>query len=192
MLDDIQGLFIGALVLSIGLAFLKSSELLIGGTAGIAFLLHYSLDWNFGLTLFFINTPFYLLGIKRKGWAFTLKTLLSVLLVGVFTELIPLVLNIDFINPVFGAIGGGLLLGTGMLIIFRHNASLGGFNILVLIIQENYGISAGKVQMVLDALIVMAGLWLVPMPLFLASILAVVLLNFVIGVNRKPNRYAGF
>ena len=41
-------------------------------------------------------------------------------------------------------------MGLGFLILFRHRSSLGGFNLLVLFIQERYGVPAGKVQMGLD------------------------------------------
>lgn len=192
LFDDLQGILTGTLVLSIGLAYLKSAELLTGGTAGVAFLLHYTTGWNFGLTLFLINIPFYILGIIRKGWMFTLKTLISVFLVGLFTELTPKVLLIEFIDPIFAAIGGGLLIGTGMLIVFRHNASLGGFNILALVLQDRYGFSAGKTMMLCDSLVLLAGLFLIPLPLLIISILGAILISFVISVNHKPGRYNGF
>ena len=41
-----------------------------------------------------------------------------------------------------------------MLILFRHRASLGGFNVLVLYLQERYGWRAGLIQMGLDCSIV--------------------------------------
>lgn len=192
LFDDLQGILTGTLVLSIGLAYLKSAELLTGGTAGVAFLVHYTTGWNFGLTLFIINIPFYILGVIRRGWLFTFKTLVSVSLVGLFTELTPAVLLIEFIDPVFAAIGGGLLIGTGMLIVFRHNASLGGFNILALVLQDRYGISAGKTLMLCDSLVVAAGLFLMPLWLLIISILGAVLISFVISVNHKPGRYNGF
>jgi len=192
LFDDLQGILTGTLVLSIGLAYLKSAELLTGGTAGVAFLVHYTTGWNFGLSLFIINIPFYILGVIRRGWLFTFKTLVSVSLVGLFTELTPAVLLIEFIDPVFAAIGGGLLIGTGMLIVFRHNASLGGFNILALVLQDRYGISAGKTLMLCDSLVVAAGLFLMPIWLLIISILGAVLISFVISVNHKPGRYNGF
>lgn len=192
LFEDLQAIFTGALAVAVGVLFLKTAGLLTGGTTGLAILLHYSTGINFGLTLFCVNLPFYILAVKRMGWRFTLKTLFAVFLVSSMTELIPLWLHVDAIDPVFASIGGGLLVGIGLLIVFRHKASLGGFNVLALYIQDKYGIAVGKTQMALDVSIVVAGLWLIPAWLLLVSVIGAVVLNFVLTVNHKPGRYTGF
>lgn len=192
LFDDLQAIFTGALAVAVGVLFLKTAGLLTGGTTGLAILLHYSTGINFGLTLFCVNLPFYILAVKRMGWRFTLKTLFAVFLVSSMTELIPLWLQIEVIDPVFASVGGGLLVGIGLLIVFRHKASLGGFNVLALYIQDRYGIAVGKTQMALDVSIVVAGLWLIPPWLLVVSVAGAVVLNFVITVNHKPGRYTGF
>ena len=191
-LDDLQALLTGSLVVAIGLVFIKHAGLLTGGTAGLAFLIHYSTGFNFGLILFLANIPFYLLSLKRMGWNFTLKTVVTVLMVSLLTESIPQVINITEINPFFAAVGGGLLMGVGMLILFRHRASMGGFNILVLYLQERFGWRAGKVQMLLDCTILIAALSILTPWLLIASILGAILLNFALVVNHKPGRYTAF
>ena len=192
LFEDLQAIFTGALAVAVGVLFLKTAGLLTGGTTGLAILLHYSTGINFGLTLFCVNLPFYILAVKRMEWRFTLKTLFAVFLVSSMTELIPLWLQIEAIDPVFASVGGGLLVGIGLLIVFRHKASLGGFNVLALYIQDRYGIAVGKTQMALDVSIVVAGLWLIPPWLLVVSVAGAVVLNFVITVNHKPGRYTGF
>ena len=191
-LDDLQAILTGSLIVAIGLVFIKQAGLLTGGTAGLAFLIHYSTGFNFGLVLFLANSPFYLLSLKRMGWDFTLKTVVTVLMVALLTESIPLVINITEINPFFAAVGGGLLMGVGMLILFRHRASMGGFNILVLYLQDRFGWRAGKVQMLLDCTILTAALSILTPWLLIASILGAILLNFALAVNHKPGRYTAF
>ena len=192
LFEDLQAIFTGALAVSMGVLLLKTAGLLTGGTTGLAILIHYSTGFNFGLALFCVNLPFYILAVKRMGWRFTLKTLFAVFLVSAMTELIPHWLQIDAIDPVFAAVGGGLLVGVGLLIVFRHKTSLGGFNVLALYVQDRYGISAGKTQMALDVSIVLAGLWLITPWLLLVSVMGAVVLNFVLTVNHKPGRYTGF
>lgn len=51
-------------------------------------------------------------------------------------------------------------MGLGMLILFRHRSSLGGFNVLCLFIQDRFGISVGKSQMAIDGLILLASFFL--------------------------------
>lgn len=191
-LDDLQAILTGSLIVAIGLVFIKQAGLLTGGTAGLAFLIHYSTGFNFGFTLFLANIPFYLLSLKRMGWDFTLKTIVTVLMVSLLAESIPLVIDIKEINLFFAAVGGGLLMGVGMLILFRHRASMGGFNILVLYLQDRFGWRAGKVQMALDCTILIAALSILTPWLLIASILGAILLNFALAVNHKPGRYIAF
>ena len=192
LFDDLQALLTGTLVVAVGLVFIKQAGLLTGGTTGMAFLIHYSTGFNFGLTLFLVNLPFYLLALKRMGWEFSLKTVSAVLLVSVLTETLPHLLDISSIDTLFAAVAGGLMMGVGMLILFRHKASLGGFNILVLYLQDRFGLSGGKVQMGLDCTILVAARWIVPPWLLVASILGAILLNFALTVNHKPGRYTAF
>lgn len=85
-------------------------------------------------------------------------------------------------------LGGGLI-GTGMLVIFRHKMSLGGFNILALYLQERFGIRAGKVQMGLDCTIVILSLFIVDISLILLSVVGAVVTNLILAMNHKPGRY---
>ncbi len=192
LFDDAQGILTGALVVSIGILFIKQAGLLTGGAVGIAFLIHYATGSNFGLTLFFVNLPFYWLAVRRMGMEFTLKTLATVLLVSLLSEGLPQVVEIGAIDPFFAGLAGGLLMGVGMLILFRHRSSLGGLNVLVLWLQERFGWRAGKLQMGLDVTILLAATLLAPPLVLAASVLGAVLLNFALAVNHKPGRYMAF
>jgi uncharacterized membrane-anchored protein YitT (DUF2179 family) len=81
-------------------------------------------------------------------------------------------------------------MGAGLLILFRHRASLGDLNVLVLRLQDTRGWRAGKVQMALDALILLAAAPWVGEPALALSVLAAVALNLALAVNHRPGRYA--
>lgn len=165
------------------------SGLLTGGTAGIAFLIHYATGWNFGLVFFLINLPFYGLAWQRMGKVFTLKTFAAVGLLSVFVNLVPQLLSFLTLSVPFTAVMGGLLMGTGMLVLFRHKASLGGFNVLVLYLQERFGWRAGRIQMALDCFIVLASFALVDWQHVALSVLGAVVLNQTIATNHRAGRY---
>jgi uncharacterized membrane-anchored protein YitT (DUF2179 family) len=76
-----------------------------------------------------------------------------------------------------------------MLMLFRHRASLGGLNVLVLYLQERFGWRAGKVQMALDSLIVLGGLVVADVPRVALSVLGAVVLNLTLAINHRPGRY---
>lgn len=92
----------------------------------------------------------------------------------------------------FAALAGGLLIGTGFIILFRHKASLGGLNMLVLWLQDRFGWRAGVVQMALDAIILLAAWPWVDAPRLALSVLAAVAMNVALAVNHKPGRYIAF
>ena len=187
--EDIQALVIGTLFVALGVVMFGTAGLLTGGTAGIAFLIHYATGVSFSLAFFVINLPFYVFAWKRMGRAFTAKTFAAVGLLSLFVHFLPQGLHFDFLSPPLAAVLGGLLCGTGMLMLFRHRASLGGLNVLVLYLQERLGWRAGKVQMAMDALIVLGALMVADGERVALSVLGAVVLNMTLAINHRPGRY---
>jgi uncharacterized membrane-anchored protein YitT (DUF2179 family) len=190
LFDDAQGLLTGTLFVALALVLFRHAGLVTGGTAGLAFIAHYALGLPFGAAFFAINLPFYALAWRRMGARFTLKTFAAVGLLSGLAEAVPHWVVLQSVEPGFAALGGGLLMGAGLLILFRHRASLGGLNVLVLWLQETRGWRAGKVQMALDALILLAAAPWIGGTALAWSVLAAVALNFALAVNHKPGRYA--
>lgn len=187
--EDVLALLTGTLFAALGVLMFKQIGLVTGGTTGIAFLLHYATGWNFGLVFFALNLPFYALAWQRMGRAFTLKTFSAVLLLAAFTNLLPQWLHFDVLHPWLATVLGGSLMGCGMLILFRHRASLGGFNVLVLYLQERFGWRAGVLQMGLDCSIVLVSFFLRDWGLILLSVLGAVVVNQTLATNHRAGRY---
>lgn len=189
LLEDAQALVTGTLFVALGVTLFRHAGLVTGGTAGIAFVVHYAAGWPFGALFFVLNLPFYWLAWRRMGARFTVKTFVAVALLALLTELLPHWIVLQQVQPLFAALGGGLLAGAGFLILFRHQASLGGLNVLVLWLQERRGWRAGKLQMGIDVAILLAATpWLDARRLAL-SVLGALALNFALAVNHKPGRY---
>jgi uncharacterized membrane-anchored protein YitT (DUF2179 family) len=191
LFEDAQALVTAALFIALGVGMIGHAGLLTGGTAGIAFLVHYLTGWRFGLVFFLINLPFAAFAARTLGGVFTVKSLAAVTLVSVCAELLPRVLRFDWLQPVYAAVMGGFLIGAGLLMLFRHNASLGGVNVLVLWLQQRHGWRAGAVQMAIDCAIVVAALAIVAPARVALSVLGAVALNFVVAINHRPGRYLG-
>lgn len=187
--EDFIALLCGTVLVVLGVAMFRQASMVAGGTTGIAFLVHYASHVNFGLALFLINLPFYWLAWRHMGREFTLKTFAAVALMSAEIELLPRVLSFSTLNPLFAAVAGGLLIGTGMLILFRHRASIGGIGVVAVLLQERRGWRAGKVQMTIDCCIVTAALFVVPLPQVLLSVLGALTLNLVLAMNHRPGRY---
>ncbi len=189
LLEDILAILVGTLLVAFGVAMFKQAGLLTGSTAGIAFLIHYQSGVPFGVVFSLINVPFYWLALKRMGWAFTIKTFVAVSLLSLFSGLHAQFAHFGLLDPFYSGVVGGLMMGMGFIALFRHKASLGGINILALYLQDRHGIRAGKLQLGVDLLILLASLFMVSLPALLGSILGALALNMVIGFNHRPDRY---
>lgn len=188
-LEDAQALLSATLLIALAINLYKGAGLLTGGTAGLGFLLSYLTPLSFGVGYFLINLPFYVLAWRRMGWRFTLRTLGAVSLVALFADLGSRWVRFEALQPVYAAVLGGILMGIGMLILFRHRASLGGVNLLVLYLQDRHGWRAGKVQMAIDCLILLGALAALDWQAIGISVLGAVVLNLVLAFNHKAGRY---
>lgn len=189
--ENMFGVLTGTFVASFGLVLLTEAQAVTGGTAGLALLASYGLPMSFGLLFLLVNVPFFVLAWVVKGWQFTLRTLVCVGLVSAMSTLHESMLDIDRIAAPYATVGGNLIAGIGLLIVFRHGASLGGFNIVALVAQERLGWRAGYVQMVLDVLVVVGALTVVAPQNVLLSAVGAVVLNLVLALNHRPGRYTG-
>lgn len=193
IVDDILGILCGTVVISIGLFLLRAGGVVSGGTAGVSLLLDYATPVPFGVLFFAVNVPFFLLAIRGKGWGFVLRSCLAITLVSATASIhaIPGIgaLGAIDLNPFYAAVVGSVIAGVGVIIMFRHGASMGGFNIVGLLLQERFHLRAGYVMMVLDTIVVLAAFSVAPWPVVLASAIGVVVMNLIIAVNHRPGRY---
>jgi len=162
-----------------------------GGTAGLSLLLGYATGWPFWALFTLINVPFALLAVWRRGWSFTIRTVISIVLVSVWAPVHDALFPIGWIEPWYGTLAGNLLAGVGVLILFRHRSSIGGINIIGLEVQDRTGFRAGWTMMIFDLVIILCALWVIPWPNVVMSAAGAVLLNLVLALNHRPGRYLG-
>lgn len=189
--EEVLGFLTGTFLVSFGLFLLQDSETVTGGTAGLSLLLTYATQVPFEVLFIVVNLPFLALAVWKKGWSFTLRTLLAVCLVSALSALHPRAIGSIEIHPVYAALAGNLIIGVGLLVVFRHRGSLGGFNVLALLAQERLGWRAGYVQLSLDLAVVLAAFAVVSPSLVLLSVAGAVVLNIVLAFNHRPGRYLG-
>jgi uncharacterized membrane-anchored protein YitT (DUF2179 family) len=189
--EDALAVLLGTLFVAFGMLIYAKAVLLVGGMAGLALLLQYITGISFGLVFFFVNLPFYVLAVKRMGWRFALRTFVAVSLVSIFSRLTPSWVDFSHLDPVYATVVGGGLVGTGLLMLFRHRTGLGGVNILAIYLQENFGVRAGYFQLVVDfSILAVAFFILTPQHLAL-SVLGAAIVNMIVAINHKPGRYLG-
>ncbi|WP_210396863.1 YitT family protein [Motiliproteus sediminis] len=179
----LEGCFLAAL----GIVFLKSSQLVAGGTTGIALIADGLFDsWSFGPLFFLINLPFYWLGWRMLGLGFLLRTTFCVGLVSVMVELLLAQVTLQVPYALLSAVISGVLIAFGMVLILRAGGSLGGLNILGLCLQQRWGVPAARVILATDLLIMSAALLLYGWQTVLWSAVCVTLLGVILGRHYRP------
>lgn len=187
--EDLLAWVIGALVTAFGLYLVKSAGAVTGGTAGLVLLLSRVTGLPFAGVFAVINVPFAVLAWRRRGLRFVIASVATVLLLSGFSLLQPRVIALQHVNPVYAALLGNLAAGIGLLIILRHQSSLGGFNVIALVCQDRLGWRAGYVLLALDATVIALSALVTPWQTVALSAAGVVVLNLVLVVNHKPGRY---
>ncbi|WP_298499482.1 YitT family protein [uncultured Maritimibacter sp.] len=189
LIEDAFAFLTGATLMALSVQFLQAGELFTGQVAGASLILSYLSGYSFGLVFFIINLPFYAFSVLRMGWRFTLKSFAAVLLMSVIANFMASRMVIEVPHPAVGAVLAGLIAGAGLLVLFRHGASMGGIGMMALFLQDNFGIKAGLVQLGFDACIFAFAVFFFPPSVVLWSLLGAVVLNIVITLNHRRDRY---
>jgi uncharacterized membrane-anchored protein YitT (DUF2179 family) len=189
--EDAIAIVVGTLFMALGVVIYTKAVLLAGSTAGVALLLQYASGISFWWLFFAINLPFYILAVRKLGWAFTLRTFVAVTLVSVFTRLTSELVSFAHLDPLYAAVMGGALSGAGLLILFRHRTGLGGINVLAIYLQDRFGLRAGYFQLAVDLAILAAAFFVIPLDRLALSVLGAVIVNMTLAINHRPGRYLG-
>lgn len=189
LIEDAQGIAYGSTMAAFGIVILTHLGLVTGQTAGLAVLISYLSGWSFGPVFFAINLPFYLVGYLRMGWRFTVKTFLAVALLSALSLWLPSQVQFGTLNPWVGAVLFGFLSGSALLALFRHGASLGGVGIVALMLQDRLGWRAGWVQLGFDAVLFTLAFAVIEARLVIVSFLGALVVNLVIAINHRRDRY---
>ncbi len=187
--DDIQGLVVGTLLVALSVQFLQACDLFTGQIAGLSLVTAKATGMTFGTIFFVLNLPFYIIAYLRMGWFFTLKTFAAVGLLTLWTFLLPKVFAIASVHPLVGAALAGVTAGAGLIVLFRHGATLGGVGIVAVWLQDAKGIKAGWVQLGFDVLVFGLALSFFDRNAVVFSLVGAAITNIMIATNHRRDRY---
>jgi hypothetical protein len=188
-IEDLSGLCTGSILITVGLALLKSAGLMTSGISGVVLIANYLTGYQIGVIFFTINIPFYILSLAKLGWFFTLKTVMAIGLVSILTAHLPFVFELRAINSPIVGFFGGIATGIGLLALFRHGGSIGGTSILALYMQKWFGVPAWHVLILADLTIFGVAFYIIGFDKTLLSMPGAIALNLVIALNHIPGRY---
>ncbi len=144
---------IGAAIVAVGFnVFLFPNQIASGGVSGISTILNGLFGWNAGLVQYAFNIPLFIAGVIFLGRNFGLKSLVGTLSLPFFVILTGS-WEAWTLNPLLGAIFGGIVVGTGIGFVFKGRASTGGTDLLAQIITKYTGLTLGTSVLVIDGII---------------------------------------
>lgn len=150
---------LGSLFLSFGVVlFFIPNALVTGGTSGMAILLHYLLDLPTGAMMVAVNAPLLALGAKYLGRAFTLRSIVTIVLSSFFIDFLNEFLHVKALTKdvILASIFGGVSVGIGLGLVLSGNASAGGSTILAKIVASKTTIKASTVILAIDVMIIVS------------------------------------
>ena len=150
----------GILTYSIGYtAFILPEKVVMGGVAGMSALLFYAFNLPPGVMIWVLNVMMLILAFKALNKQFVIRTVIGVsimsLFVGVlqpFFEAHPIITVGE--DKFMHVLIGGALGGAGLGIVFSHNGSTGGTDIIVALLNKYTRMSFGRAMQVIDCCII--------------------------------------
>ena len=169
-------IIIGAAIMAIGIGvFLVDAKVVPGGVSGLSMAVYYLTGGAFpiGVTIWLLNIPLFIWGVKELGTQFGARTFVGFTLNSFFIDFFrgelpgldfiqlqntETILNLRQDDFLFLILLGAALLGIGLGIVFKFRGSTAGSDIVAAIMQKRFGIKPGMAIMIIDFfVIVLAG-----------------------------------
>lgn len=142
--------------------FITPAQVAPGGVSGIAILVNYLCGAPIGLVSAIINLPLLIIGWKRLGKEFLLKTLIAVGSFTVFHDyvFVPSGLPVYEGERLMACIFGGAILGVGLGIVFSCSGSTGGTDIISKLVQQKLPhLQMGRLLMMVDFVVIIVSVF---------------------------------
>lgn len=161
---DFLLLSLGAFIYACAVAlFLTPAGTLNGGASGLAIIMNYLIpSVGTGIWIFLVNIPLLALAVWKLGPIFSVKTVISVALTSLFTEILtPLPEKFAIIGDIEllpAAILGGIFAGAGIGFAFKAGSCQGGSDIVVKVLRLKFkALKSGSLFLIIDGIVVCLG-----------------------------------
>lgn len=158
IIKDTLFIALGSFIVALGVYyFMVPENLATGGISGLSIVLHSYLSLPISITNFILNTVLLIVSFFFLGKEFGGKTIVSVSFMSLSMYLMELFLPAT--KPVTDEVLLNLMCGIvisaiGLSIVFNHNASTGGTDIIAKILNRYFNMDMGKGLMAADIIVV--------------------------------------
>ncbi len=157
---DLFFIVLGILSYSFGFtAFILPEQVVMGGVTGISALLYYAFGFPPGVSIWVLNVTLLLIAMRALTRQFTVRTIIGVTLLAVMVgALQPVFQQFPIItageDKFMHVLIGGALGGAGLGLVFAHNGSTGGTDIIIALLNKRFSMSFGRAMQFVDITII--------------------------------------
>ena len=190
---DIGFILTGCLLTAAGLVmFTIPNHIAPGGSSGLATSIGQFVPLSIGVLTWMVNLPILIAAYKILGKMVMIKTLIASTALSALMDMLTLVLPVFTDNPLMAAVLGGILIGVGIAILFMRGVSMGGTDLLSIMLGKIWpDMSIGYILMVCDTMVVVIAAFVFKdLEVFLYSIITVFVASKAIDVFMDGMNYA--
>lgn len=159
-LKDFLLIFFGVLAYSFGYtAFILPEKVVMGGVSGLSALIFYATSFPPGYSIWLLNFIMLAIALKALTRQFIVRTVIGVSVLSVLVA----VMQPFFASHPLITVGedrfmhvliGGALCGAGLGLIYSHNGSTGGTDIIIALLNKYFRMSFGRAMQFVDITII--------------------------------------
>ena len=152
----------GSAIVALGVVFFFiSNNITTGGGPGLAVLLHHLTGINVGILMVAVNAPLLIIGIKYLGKMFAVRSIVAIVLSSAFIDFLLITLKVGGLTDdiLLASVFGGAIIGLGVGLIMRGNASAGGTSIVAKVVAANSHWKPAQVILFIDFLIILSSIY---------------------------------
>ena len=135
--------------------FFQPNHVVMGGFSGIGQILNHLIPGlPIGTTVFVMNVPLMILGVKKQGWKLLAGSVFAITLGSVLIDLLALI-NYPTMDPMLACLYGGLLLGLSLGLMFKEGATTGGTELAARLLKYRFrNLSVGRLCLIIDVAVI--------------------------------------
>jgi uncharacterized membrane-anchored protein YitT (DUF2179 family) len=170
-------IILGSFVYSVAInALFIPHQLLSGGVTGIAMMLEYLFRIPTSISIVVLNIPLFFGSYRFVGKRFTYLSIVGIICSSLFLFLTRgWIIAVN--DTIVAAIFGGLIMGIGSGVVIKNRASLGGTDIISIIINKYFSFDIGGIGMAINAVILTVSAFLFNVEMAMLTIVAIFVAN---------------
>ena len=137
--------------------FYAPNDFTVGGLTGISQIINFFIPvLPVGVMIIVLNVPLFIVGLKKFGFAFLVKSIYTMALSSVLIDVVDVIHQFSPMDPLLACLYGGVTLGVASGLIFREEATTGGSELGAWIVRSHVErLSIGNICLGIDLTIIL-------------------------------------